>query len=552
MALRRKYRHLARYREIANVLAKHGFGYILGRIDLKDLLTRRLTESRETHRLGIPRRIFLVLEELGPTFVKLGQILSTRSDLLPGPILEELEKLQDNVPPFEWDAVAGVIQTELGKPVDELFTEFRREPLASASIGQVHLARLANGEQVVVKVQRPGIAQNIEIDLDILFDLARLIQSRSELAQLYRLDEIVEEFARTLQAELDYTQEGRNADRFRHNFRDDPTVYIPRVHWDYSSRKVLVMEYVEGIKISNREELRQQGYDLKKVARHVVQAMFRQVYEFGFFHSDPHPGNLAVLAGERIAFMDFGQVGRVDRDLKEKALDLVLGMVRYDADAVVEGLLNIGVVDHKINMSGLKRDIDRLQEKYYGLPLAQINLRQAMKELLDVTFRYRIRVPAEFTLMLKSLLTLEGLVEHLDPGVSLFDLGEPLGKRIIQERYAPDRIRRVLREQLTELYGLARRLPKRLDRILSRMESGGLKLELEHQHLSRYFFRLNVIANRIAMSIILASLIIGSSLLAQSDNRLVIGGLPIAEIGFVIAALIGFWLVVSVFRSGRF
>jgi len=552
MSLKRKYRHLARYREIANALAKQGFGYLLERFDLRDLLSWKQPRERLSERLGVPRRIFLVLEELGPTFIKLGQILSTRPDLVPRPILEELEKLQDEVPSFGADIVEQVIKAELGKPVGELFIDFVAQPFASASIGQVHLARLPNGEQVVVKVQRPHIEQTVETDLDILFDLARVVQNRTEWGQLYRLVDIVEEFAQSLRAELDYTQEGRNTDRFWHGFQDDPNVYIPRIFWDYSSRRVLVLEYVEGIKISNQEQLRKSGFDLSRVAKNVVEAMFRQIYEFGFFHSDPHPGNLAVLSGERILFMDFGQVGRIDREMKEKTMDLVLGMVRYDSDAVVKSLLNIGVVSHKVNIAGLKKDVARLQEKYYGLPLSQIQLGAAMRELMDVSFTYRIRVPAEFTLLMKSLLTLEGLVKQLDPTVSLFDLAEPLAKKIMRNRYAPGKLRKILQENLLEISAIARSLPRRLDKLLTQIENGDLKLELEHRNLPRYFLRLNAVANRISMSILLASLIIGSSLLAQRSSTSILGGFPIAEIGYLIAALMGLWLVVSIFRSGRF
>jgi ubiquinone biosynthesis protein len=550
----RRYRHLTRYREIANVLARHGFGFLFDQAGLRDLLQRKsMAEGvkRKGH-LTAPERVFHALNELGPTFVKMGQILSTRPDIIPWSYLEQLEKLQDMVQPFSFAQVQEVFYQEQDKTLDDVFIKFEPEPIASASIAQVHRAFLITGEAVVVKVQRPDIQRTIEIDLEILFDLARLLETKTVWGKHYGLVDIVEEFAQSLRAELDFTAEGRNGERFVNLFKDDPTVVIPRVYWEYSTRHVLVMEYIDGIKMSATNRLREAGYDLRLIGQNFVNAIMKQIYIFGFFHSDPHPGNLSVLSGERVVFMDFGQVGRIDEPTKQKAVNLVLAMVRYDVDAVMRGLLDIGVVQRKINWAHLRRDISRLQQKYYGLPFSEISVGEALRELVDISFRYKIRIPPEFALAIKCLVTSEGVLQQLDPQISLLELAEPFARRIVRQRMAPTEIKRTLVRSALEFSEFARRLPRQVENILGLMEEGEFKIQLEHQNLQRFSLRLNMIANRITLSILIASLIVGSSLIVNRTQGTFLSNLPIAEVGYVFAAAMGFWLVVSIIRSGRF
>ncbi|NLC06676.1 MAG: AarF/ABC1/UbiB kinase family protein [Syntrophomonadaceae bacterium] len=554
MPLVRRYRHLTRYREIANVLARHGFGFLFDQAGLRDLLQRKsMAEGvkRKGH-LTAPERVFHALNELGPTFVKMGQILSTRPDIIPWPYLEQLEKLQDKVQPFSFAQVQEVFYQEQDKTLDDVFIKFEPEPIASASIAQVHRAFLKTGEAVVVKVQRPDVQRTIEIDLEILFDLARLLETKTVWGKHYGLVDIVEEFAQSLRAELDFTAEGRNGERFVNLFKNDPTVVIPRVYWEYSTRRVLVMEYIDGIKMSATDQLREAGYDLRLIGQNFVNAIIKQIYIFGFFHSDPHPGNLAVLPGERIVFMDFGQVGRIDEPTKEKAVNLVLAMVRYDIDAVMRGLLDIGVVQRKINWAHFRRDISRLQQKYYGLPFSEIAVGEALRELVDISFRYKIRIPPEFALAIKCLVTSEGVLQQLDPQISLLELAEPFARRIVRQRMAPTEIKRTLVRSALEFSEFARRLPRQVENILGLMEEGEFKIQLEHQNLQRFSLRLNMIANRITLSILIASLIVGSSLIVNRTQGTFLSNLPIAEVGYVFAAAMGFWLVVAIIRSGRF
>jgi ubiquinone biosynthesis protein len=541
-------------REIANVLSRHGFSYLFDQAGLQNLLHRRsVAEGAERQgKLTTPQRMFLAINELGPTFIKIGQIISTRPDLVPWPYLEQLEKLQDMVPPFPAEQVEEIFRQDQQKSLAEVFVDFESVPIASASIAQVHRARLMTGESVVIKVQRPDIQRVIELDLEILFGLARLLEARTVWGKHYGLVDTLEEFAQALRAELDFTSEGRNADRFYNLFSDDPGVVIPKVYWEYSSRRFLVMEYIDGIKMTSTEQLRSEGFDLQQIGRNFVNAILRQIYVFGFFHSDPHPGNLAVMPGAKIVFMDFGQVGRVDELTREKAVNLVLAMVRYDVDDVMRGLLDIGVVRRKVNRTALRRDLNRLQQKYYGMPVAQIEVGVALQELVDLSYRYEIKIPAEFALAIKCLVTSEGVLQQLDPEISLLELAEPFARRIVRQRMAPKEIQRSLTRAALEFWNVTHRVPKQVENVLGLMEEGELKVQLEHQNLHRFSGRLNIMANRLALSVLIGSLIIGSSLIVNRAPGAFLSRLPIAEIGYIAAAALGFWLVVSIFRSGRF
>jgi ubiquinone biosynthesis protein len=312
------------------------------------------------------------------------------------------------------------------------------------------------------------------------------------------------------------------------------------------------MEYIDGIKMTSTEQLRSEGFDLQQIGRNFVNAILRQIYVFGFFHSDPHPGNLAVMPGAKIVFMDFGQVGRVDELTREKAVNLVLAMVRYDVDDVMRGLLDIGVVRRKVNRTALRRDLNRLQQKYYGMPVAQIEVGVALQELVDLSYRYEIKIPAEFALAIKCLVTSEGVLQQLDPEISLLELAEPFARRIVRQRMAPKEIQRSLTRAALEFWNVTHRVPKQVENVLGLMEEGELKVQLEHQNLHRFSGRLNIMANRLALSVLIGSLIIGSSLIVNRAPGAFLSRLPIAEIGYIAAAAMGFWLVVSIFRSGRF
>lgn len=546
---------MKRYREITNTFLRHGFGHILYQLGLAEFLfiSGKMLFKKEpgVEQVSIPQRVRLVLEDLGPTFIKAGQILSTRPDLLPPDYISELEKLQDRVPAFEFDAVKQQVERELGQPLEEVFVRFDPEPLAAASIGQVHRAVLSGGQEVVVKIQRPGIEKIIDVDLEILYDVARYLENRSPWSEMYDFVETVAEFDRTLHEELDYNAEGRNAGTFRKNFAGEPDVLIPLVYWEFTTKKVLTMEYVEGVKLNNLQEIERQGLNRAALAGKVARAIFKQILIDGFFHADPHPGNLAALPGGKIVFMDFGMVGLLTEETKNKVGNLMMALVSKSADAVMKAVLDLGAVPKNVDKRHLRRDIDLLQRKYYEIPLSKICLGEALNDIMGVAFKYHIRLPTEFALLVKALLTLEGVVEELDPGLSIVKVAEPFGKRLIKERLSPHVLSKTAVKNFRELSGILSLLPKQVSELLDLAAEGELKLKHHFLQADEVLTRVNIMINRLAFSIVITGLVIGSAFLAREENIL-LGQVPVAEVGFLVAGILGFWFLVSILRSGGF
>lgn len=557
----KRIRHLSRYRVVASVLARHGFGFLVEEIGLLHLLSlpRRFfadREQEETDPKTIGQRLREVCEELGPTFVKLGQMVSTRPDLIPDGVIAELAKLQDQVPPFSFADVTLILREELGVPVAELFKTFDEAPIAAASIGQVHHAVLFSGEDVAVKIQRPGIAADIETDLEILMDLAILAEHRLEWAALYQITEMVEEFARTLRTELDYTVEARHAERIAKQFVKEPQVHIPAIFWDYTSQRILTMEYIEGTKLNDFPALEALSYDRKVLAEVIVRAIFHQILIEGFFHGDPHPGNIFALSGDVIALIDFGMVGRLTADMKSNFALIVIALMRQDTEGMIQAVLRMGIVPDDVNMLRLRRDVEELREKYSDVPLSKVSLGKAVNDLFRVAFRHRIRIPADLTLVGKSLLALEGLVERLDPELSIMDIAKPFGTRLLRERFHPSRIGETIWQNLTEYGELLVDLPKQLKELMRNIRRGELNVQVRMPEVDIFLRKLDRISNQISFSLVLLSfsiimmgLIIAS---AQGKQTFLIFHIPAIEVGFGMATLMFLWLIVSIIRSGRF
>ncbi|MGE5371511.1 MAG: ABC1 kinase family protein [Solirubrobacterales bacterium] len=539
----RKISHFRRYRQVVQILSKHGFGAL---VNWAQWIRSKLTGGEDVPDRSTAVRLRRVIEELGATYVKLGQLLSTRPDLIPREFLLELEKLQDQVPPFPYDQVIRVLQQE-GISSD-VFASFDREPVAAASIGQVHRAVLQDGRQVAVKVQRPGVRRLVEDDLKILFDLARLIERRTRWGRHYRVVEIVEEFQEALIGELDFSREGRNADRFRKDFERNRHVLVPEIIWPFTTSRVLVMEYVPGIKISDLDTLRSSGADLEIVASRIIEALFTQVYENGFFHADPHPGNIAVAPGNRIVFYDFGQVGQIDMLLRENAMDLVLSMVRYDVNGVMQDLLALGISDTgRINREEFRKDVARLQRKYYGVAMSSINIGEALHELVELTFKHQVRMPPELALIIKMLMTMESLVAILDPNLSVVEIAEPFGKRILKQRYSLPRIKDRVRDTALDYAEFTQHLPGRLTAIMEIMEQGDFGINMEIQNMREFTRLVNTLSNRVSVAIVTAALIIGSSLaMINKEETSFLSRIPLADVGFVLSFILGFYLVYSI------
>lgn len=558
MRIRKRYKHLRRYRQIGNILARHGFGYLIDQIGIPGIVSfrERYREKEDIKALSRGARLRHALTDLGPTFVKLGQLMSTRRDLLPRDIVLELEKLQDKVPPGNFGEMKVQLEKELNGSVENIFQSFNKDPLAAASVAQVHEARLKTGEDVVVKIRRPHIVEVFETDLEIVFDLARLAEKRTSWGAQYNLVEIVEELSSFLKKELDFQLEGMNAERFARNFSEDDGVYIPKIYWEYSTDKILTMEYVPAINLSRRKELIEKNHDLKKIANNLSNAVLKQIVEHGYFHGDPHPGNVAVTEEGNIVFMDFGQVGHLSSERQKQFARLIMGMVKGNTKMIVNTIMDMGFIKKGVDLKGLRNEIDRMRDKYYSLPISRISFSQTLSELLNIAFKYDIRIPTELTTLFKSMITLEGVVQELDREFSVATVAEPYAKELLRKQYSPENIVKMIEENTMDYLESLVDIPKHAEELLEDAAQGNFSVKLEHKNLDKLGGFFDRVINRLSFSIILlsfsivmGSLVIGSALVAVEEPR--IFQLPILEIAFGISTIMFLWLIYSIFRTGR-
>ena len=556
-AIGRTYRHLNRYQRILRVLFKYGFNDLVDRLHIDQYLESGLQminrkPREQIARLSRPERLRLVFEELGPTFIKLGQLLSTRPDLIPAEYLDELARLQDEVPPFSLAEVHAIFREELGRSPDEVFHYFDAEPLAAASIGQVHRARLDSGAEVVVKVQRPDIENVIAVDLEILAHLAGLMEQYLEEVQGHRPTAIVQEFARSLSREIDFAIELANVQRFARQFKNNTAIHVPLVYPELSTQRVLVMEYVLGIKASMAGQLREQGYDLPLIAERGATLVMEQIFVHGFFHADPHPGNLFILPDNVVCFIDFGQMGRLSRKDREDFTDLVLDLVAGDERTVVEGVLKVTVQLGEVDRESLARDLGGLVDLYLYRPLGELEAGRILQDLLDLVTRHKLTFKPAFYQMMKALSTVEGVGLMLDPKLELIRLARPFMRRIRLERMRPARLAEEIARTGSGYLQLLRELPEELRTILRQLRGGRMRIEFEHRGLQALGAALDRVSNRIAFAIVLAALIVGSSLIVLSDIPPHWHDIPvIGLLGFLVAGIMGFWLLLSIIRHGR-
>jgi ubiquinone biosynthesis protein len=552
------YLHLKRYRQIVNAFARQGFGYLLDQMGLGEMISWAWqSKDPEKHRLSFGARLRQVMEELGPAFIKLGQMLSTRGDLLPQEVIRELAKLQDRVPPFPFLEAKEIMQDELGASWEKDFRWVEPEPLAAASIGQVHRAELADGRQAVIKVRRPGVEQSIKVDLEIVVDLARLAENRLPKARFYHLVELMEEFARTIKLELDYTQEGRNSDRLRKNLARASLVRIPKTFWEYTTARVLTMEYLAGIKLNNLNELDHHRIDRCRVAKKLIEVFLQQILLDGFFHADPHPGNLAVLPDQTLVLLDFGVVGRLSEEQKIHFGTLVLGITSRSSSQVIRALARMGILSADMDTRALRRDVDLLSERYYDLPLGQIRLGEVFVELLDLAFIHQLRIPSELALIVKSLVTVEGIIRELHPQLSMVEIAQPMAGKLMGRRLAPGFLARQAEEYLGEYSSMALEFPRKIDRLVTALVEGRLSLGLSHHNLDQVMRQMEKMANRLsfslvllAFSIVMAGLLVATALSAER-GRVFLWGLPFLEVSFILASVMVALLCWAIFRSGR-
>ncbi|HWR92671.1 MAG TPA: AarF/UbiB family protein [Desulfobacterales bacterium] len=553
----RTYRHLNRYRHILAVLLKHGFGELVESLKIDQYLEvgLQLISKKKAPReepLSRPQRLRMALEELGPTYIKLGQVLSTRPDLIPIEFTAELSRLQDSVPPFAFDEAEAILQRELGAPSAVVFDRFEREPAASASIGQVHRARLKNGEEVAVKIQRPGIRALIEVDLEIMLHLATLAERHVEELALHRPVKIVEEFARTLEKEIDFRIEAANIDRIAQGFLDDPTVYIPAVFREVSTACVLTTEYVDGIKISSVDQLAAAGYDLRLLCSRGADIVLKQVFQHGFFHADPHPGNIFALPGNVICLLDFGMVGVVDRQTREVFVELVDSVVRRNEARAAQVLLQLTSWEHPPDLRQLERELSEFMGRHLFRPLKDIEVGKLLQDLLEIVARFRLRLPPDIFLMVKALSTVEAVGRVLDPEFDMIAKAAPFIEEVMMERFNPQRVAEDAGDLAARMLKFLHQFPKDLLDLAGLMRQQKLSLLLKHDGLEKILATHDQISNRISFAIIIAALIIGSALIVISKTPPLFYGISlIGIIGFLAAALMGIWLLVAILKKGK-
>ncbi|OPA75280.1 ABC transporter [Paenibacillus selenitireducens] len=557
MNVKKSIRHLERYRKIAMALVRNGFGYLVHELGLPDPVSYfRSSEDQEIHVKTIGERVRRLLEELGPTFVKLGQIASTRPDLLPPDVIRELEHLQDHVPPFSYHEAAHIVEDELGERITDLFLEFEKIPMASASIGQVHQAKLKDGTIVAVKVQRPRIAALIETDLDMLAEFAKLAEKRLEWARNYRLSEVISELARSLQAELDYTAEARNGYKFAIQCDRMKDIKVPALYDEYCTRRVLTMEFIAGIKLSEHQRLEERGFDRTALANRFASVIFHQILIEGFFHGDPHPGNVLVLSDGSLALLDFGMVGRLTTEMKQHFAMLVIALRNQSSKGVLRAIGKMGIVPEDVDESKLRADVDDLRDKYYQVPLSKVSMGDAVNDLFTVAFRHRIWIPSELTLLGKTLLTMEGVVTALDPSFSIFDVAEPYGRSLFMDQFNPKKVIKKWIEDIPDYLDLVTEIPLNLKNLSTLLQKGKVRVEVTAPELSEFLSKMDRISNKMSFSIVLLSLsiimvglIIGSSMGHQAT---MLWDFPVIEIGLGIATVLVLWLIYAIFKSGRF
>ena len=556
-AVGRTYRHAKRYSAILNLLIKYGFGDLVDALDIREhieIVKKKISRQQPEpiEKLSRPERVRMVLEELGPTFVKLGQILSTRADLIPLEYVEELSKLQDAVPAFPYDSVKEIILSETGKTPGALFQSFHKKPIAAASIGQVHRAILkGTKEEVAIKVQRPDIQQTVEVDLEILLHLATLMERHVAELKFVHPTKIVNEFAKTMEDEMDYRVEASHIERFARQFIDDRTMYVPKVFRELTTKRMLVMEFIDGIKASDFVALGKGGYDLKEVASRGADSMLQQICTWGFYHADPHPGNVLILPNNVICFIDFGMMGRISQQEREDFTDFVEVLIHKDENKAVDALLKLTDASADPKQSELQRDLMEFIDRYAYLPLKELEMGKLLQSIVEILRKHGMSLKPDLFLMVKALTISEGLGRSLDPEFEILEHAEPFFRKIRLTRYSFQGMTRDFVDTGTEWFRFVREIPVELRELLRKAREGKLKLDIEYGALEHTLFRLDLISGRIASAIVLSSLIIGSSIIVLSNTPPKWHEMPIIGLaGLFIAAVMGFWLLTSFFRRG--
>lgn len=527
---------LKRTRQIVGVLTKYGVEYLF------DRRRKGISSTRNTGKniLSTPEKFCRALEELGPTFIKFGQILSTRPDFLPPEFIKELEKLRDNTPPFDFSLVRQIIEEELGKPSQEVFRYFDPVPVAAASLSQVHKAALPDGDQVAVKIRRPGIRQIIEADLAILEDLAQFAENRLHNGWMYRPRLMVEEYRKAVRKELDFTREAQNFEKFRINFSDVEYIRVPKVYWELTTSAVLTMEFIDGIKINETvQEKYRNLYDTHKIALRGAEAIMKQILEDGFFHADPHPANLFVIPPAEIVMLDVGMVGYLDKNTRFYGAKLLQALINRDPDSTLNRFEDLKIIIRDVDRSLLRQELAELFDSYLGIPLGSLDINKAGQEVIGIMIRHNLTLPPNLVLMIKALSMIESTGKELYPDLDMLEVARPFVKKISRKRLDPGEILKRSSSLLQESVELIERLPGEINLIFNKLREGKLKLVFELHEADKLKRSISRVGHQISLSVIIAAIIIGSSVIfAMQEKGPLIFGYPAFGVAGLFLALI--------------
>ena len=553
---------IKRYKEIIAVFTRHGFGMMFQQADSHPFFVKKRGVSdqdvaSDNVEASAGKHLRMALEELGPTFVKLGQILSIRQDILPDGVVKELKKLQDSVPPFPFPQVRTLIESEFHDSLEHIYQEFDPEPIAAASVSQVHRATLFSGVQVAVKVQRPEIEDTIDLDLDIMKSMAHFID-HTKYGKLYDFNGMVEDFESAIKAELNFMEEGENADTFLHHFRRDEGITVPKVKWIYTTKRVLTMEYSDGLKISDLEELDRAGLDRRKIGERIATSICNQILRDGFFHADPHPGNIQVLPDGTVVFLDTGMVGRLDETRKEMISRFFVGVTSKDSGMVVRSLVDMDVTVDQKDMKNFEKDVDTIVVKYLTMPMDEIRIDDLIREVFHTVYVNHIKIPHEFTLLAKTLATLQGVLEKLAPDLNAISITEPIAKKLVYQSFSLRKVKKQVRKEIWRFQGMLHEFPAVMQNILHRIGEQDFSVPIEikggdslQKQLSRITNRISLSVIMLALSIVLSGILISFGLIAGNSGVTIPFALNILKTGLIVSVLFLLIIILFLIRSYR-
>ena len=543
--------------DIATVLIRYGFGSFVQVLGLEQILARlgrRLhwQHAEEYANLDTPYRLRHMLEELGPTFIKMGQILATRVDLFPPAYIAEFEKLLDQVPPLPFDQLRPQLEEDLGANIDEIFLEVDTQAVAAASLAQVHKAVLKNGDHVVLKIRRPGIRRVIEADLHLLERLVDVIESEAPQLRRYHPRQIVRQFSQSLRRELDFAAESRNAERVAANLAGDSNIMIPRIYWEFTGERLNVQEYVEGVQGRDLIAVKKAGLNRRLLAERGVKAVMQMIMVDGFFHADPHPGNVFYLKNNRLAFIDFGMMGRLTEERREQLVSFLYGMINHNAATVVEILEDWSDIVKTNTQSTLVVEIDSFVEHYSSLALKELSLPMMIQDLMVILRDHNLSLPPDLALLIKTYITMDGFGRYLVPDFNTLNFSAPIIKKLMSDRYQPEAIAKRGWRNLIILADLLSGFPKQLHQLLRASRKGTIQVNITVTGLDRQINKINGAITRLTMGIVTAALIIGTSIIMTVKSGPEIMGMPFfGFIGFVSASVVGIWLLISIWKGHK-